>query len=104
MIPQLPQLQAHTDVNSNQQSAANASLRGGWLIFARICWLVLAVLALTVFVSSLPLYFADIQEMCNSYACDVGQLHLESALVLHNLGISVGSYAVFALVLTVFIA
>ncbi len=97
------QVQAHTVVNSDQQSAANARLHGGWLIFARICWLVLAVLALAVFVTGLPLYFANLQVVCNSYTptCNVGQLSLQSALVLQSLGISVGGYAVFALLLTI---
>jgi hypothetical protein len=106
MNPLMTQLRVrgHTVVNSDQPNSANARLRGGWLVFARICWLVLAALALTVFVSSLPLYFADLQEVCNSYACNGGQLHLESAQVLQNVGISVGSYAVFTLVLTVMIA
>lgn len=106
MNPLLTQLRVRgqTSVNSDQHSVANARLRGGWLVFARICWFVLAALALVIFVSSLPLYFADLKEVCNSYSCDVGQVHIESALVLHNLGISVGSYAVFALVLTVVIA
>ncbi len=103
MNPHLTQLQAHTVKDSDQQSAANVRLRGGLLVFARIAWLVLAALAMTVFVSGLPLYFADIQEVCNANSCDTGQLHLESAQVLHNLGISVGNYAVFALVMTILI-
>jgi WD domain, G-beta repeat len=99
-------MRGQKSVNSDQHSITNAHLRGGWLVFARICWFVLAALALTVFVSSLPLYFADIQSACDAYSpwCQVGQLHLGSALVLHNLGISVGSYAVFAFVLTIVIA
>jgi hypothetical protein len=72
------QVQAHTVVNSDQQSAAEARLRGGPLILARICWLALAVLSLTVFIVSLPLYFADIQVVCNTPSlCDVGQLLLQ---------------------------
>src|SRR6266566_6687656 len=95
------QVQAHTVANSDQQSAANARLHGGWLIFARICWLVLAALALIVFASSLPPYFTNLQQVCNSYSCSNGQLRLQSAQVLQNLGVSAGLYAVFVLVLTI---
>ncbi len=100
------QAPAHVAVNIDQQSAVGARLRGGWLVFVRISWLVLAALALIVFVASLPLYFEDIQSVCNAYSasCDVGQLHLESAQILQNLGISVGNYAVFTIILTIIIA
>jgi len=103
MNPQLTQLQVQrsTSVNSDQQSAANARLHGGWLIFARICWLVLAVPAVPIFVTGLPPYFANLQAACNSYSCNYGQLRLQSTQLLQNLGISLGAYALFALVLTV---
>ncbi len=95
------QVQAHTVVSSDQQSAANARLHGGRLVFARICWLVLAVLAVPIFVTGLPLYFANLQVACNSYSCNYGQLRLQSAQLLQNLGISLSAYALFALVLTI---
>src|SRR6266851_4148065 len=101
-----PQAQEHAAVNIDRQSAASSRLRGGWLVFVRISWLVLAALALIVFVAGLPPYFEDIQSVCNAYSayCDVGQLHLESAQILQNLGISVGNYAVFTIILTIIIA
>ena len=99
------QVQAHTVVTSDQQRAANARLHGGPLILARICWLVLAVLSLTIFIAGLPLYFADIQLVCNTpSSCDVGQLLFQSTQVLQNLGISVGGYAVMAIVMAITIA
>jgi hypothetical protein len=101
MNPHLTQSQAHTVVNSDQQNAANARLRGGRLVFARISGLLLAALALSVFVTGLPLYFANLQVICNSYSCKYGQLLLQSAQVLQNLGIPIDAYAVFALVLTI---
>jgi hypothetical protein len=101
MYPHLTQSQAHTVVNSDQQSAANTRLRGGWLIFARICWLVLAAPAVPIFFTGLPPYFANLQVACNSYSCNYGQLRLQSAQLLQNLGISLGAYALFALVITI---
>ena len=95
------QAHARTDVNSDQHSAVGARLRGGWLVFVRISWLVLAAFALAAFVTGLPQYFTNLQEVCNSYTCGYGQLLLQSAQVLQNLGTSVGVYAVFALVLTI---
>jgi len=95
------QVQSHTVVSSDQQSAANARLRGGRLVFARICWLVLAAPAVPIFVTGLPLYFANLQVACNSYSCNYGQLRLQSAQLLQNLGISLSAYALFALMLTI---
>ncbi len=95
------QVQAHTVVSSDQQSAANARLHGGRLVFARICWLILAAPAVPIFVTGLPLYFANLQVACNSYSCNYGQLRLQSAQLLQNLGISLSAYALLALVLTI---
>ncbi len=55
MNPLLTQLQtqAHTAVNSEQQSAADNRLYGRWLLFARMLWIAIFVLTLVVFCANL---------------------------------------------------
>src|SRR6266852_1956459 len=55
MNPLLTQLQtqAHTAVNSEQQSAADNRLYGRWLLFARMLWMAIFVLTLVVFCANL---------------------------------------------------
>src|SRR5260370_7954678 len=45
-----PQAQAHPAVNIDQQSAANAHLRGRWLILARMLWFATFVLSFPSFI------------------------------------------------------
>src|SRR5690242_13078477 len=72
-------------------------------VLARIAWFALVAFALAVFATGLPQYFTSLHEVCHSslHACSSGQLLLQSAQLLQNVGISVGVYAMFALVLTV---
>src|SRR6266566_4543950 len=64
--------------SSNQQVAADTRLYGRWLMFARVGWFVLVVLALAVFVASLPVYIVQLQSVCNGTACATGQLTFRS--------------------------
>jgi len=48
-----PQAQAHAAVNIDQQSAANAHLRGRWLILARMLWCATFVLSFAYFIVSM---------------------------------------------------
>jgi hypothetical protein len=101
MHRQITQLQEQADGNSGQHGTLGARLRGRLLVFARICWLALAAFSLTAFVTGLPQYFTNLQVVCYVSPCGYGQLLPQSAQILQNLGISVGFYAGFALVLTI---
>ena len=75
-----PSASAQATVNAALHRATNTRLRGPWLVLLRLAWVVLSVLALIIFMASLPVYFASQQK---SYM--VG-------------------YAVFLLVLSIFVA
>jgi WD40 repeat protein len=98
-----PQAQAHTDVNSDQQSVANTRLHGRWLILARVVWLALVIFTLVFFFTGLLVYATHLREVCTSPAtswitsCRLGQLLTASVQVFH---LSVESYGVFNVVLT----
>ncbi len=66
--------------SSDRPGAPDTLLRGYWLAFLRVAWVVLSVLACIIFIASLPGYFTD---------------QLKSYLV---------GYAVFLLTLGIFVA
>jgi hypothetical protein len=51
------------DEMSTRASTSATILRGRWLIVARAAWLIIATLALGVFVASIPAYIADILQL-----------------------------------------
>jgi len=89
----------HGGISSARVEAS--SLPGGWMRALRALWLVIAVLALGLFVTSLPEYYALIQRPCHaSTTCNIaGALTAQSLQQLAALGLSPQSYAAL---LTVF--
>src|SRR6266699_1436096 len=86
--------------SSNQQVAADTRLYRRWLMFARVGWFVLVVLALAVFVASLPVYIVQLQSVCNGTACATGQLTFQIVETLRKLGLSIGSYVAISITFT----
>ena len=90
-----------TTRSHNSRSAEGTRLHGGWLVFSRIVWVAVVVFSLSIFIVSLPAYFAQLQTVCTGDACvySYGQLTPGSAQALHNLGLSIDTYAVSILAL-----
>lgn len=85
-----------------QQSEASTRLSGTWLVLARVGWVVMALLALSILIVGLPAYFTQVQTPCGSAAaCTIhGTLAPEGMRALQALGVSAGTYAAFLVVLT----
>jgi hypothetical protein len=83
---------------------ADTRLYGRLLLLARIVWLGLVVLTLGVWLASLPDYFTELQTVCRLAACSFEQLSSDKVVSLQHLGVSVGDYATFIVVLTVLLA
>ncbi len=73
--------------------AARWQLRGGWRVAARAAWLATALLALAVFVATLPDAYAKYVAVCTGPACDASDLTPEGARQIAALGLSVGFVA-----------
>ncbi|HET9921264.1 MAG TPA: hypothetical protein VFQ30_15570 [Ktedonobacteraceae bacterium] len=80
---------------------ANTRLKGYWLIVARIGWVACAVLTLTVFFASMPVYVAQLQTICFGTACAYRQLSPEQVTTLHALGLSLGWYTAYTVALAI---
>jgi hypothetical protein len=79
------------------------SLRGRWLLLARVAWVVVAVLTVVVFVSGLPSEFARLRVPCTeATSCAwVPRLSAHDARELGELGISVDFFAAYFVALEV---
>src|SRR5258706_1370039 len=84
---------SHTHGGTRAQSAeaSGTSLRGRWLVMARIVWGVLVVLTLVSLVLSLPGYpsfLANMQTPCNGSQCNGTERSPEGLQTLHILGLT----------------
>ena len=71
------------------------------LAFARVACIIVGMLALGLFVITLPTYFAYMQQLCTPTSCIYGQLPVGSTLALHSLGLSLHTYAVLFVTLLI---
>ncbi len=77
---------------------------GRWLGIARAAWVTTTVLAVTLFVASLPAYYDLLRTACTGSACISLQLTPKGMHALQELGLSAGFYAAYSLALGVLFA
>ncbi len=81
-------------------SASDTRLHGGLLVLARSVWILIVALTLGLFIAALPMLSRQLQTMCvSATACPSGQLSPTGLQTIHDLGFSVGGYAVYTLTL-----
>ena len=80
-------------------STVNTRLHGRSLQFARIGWLVLVILTLSIFFASLPAYIDLLHTPCVGLACGYQQLSPEQAATLEGIGLFPGVFIVFSVTL-----
>jgi hypothetical protein len=90
-----------TTISRSSRGAEGTRLHGRRLVLARGVWVAVVVFTLSIFLLSLPAYFAQLQTVCVSDTCvyAYGQLTPGTAQALQNLGLSIGGYAVSILAL-----
>ena len=92
-----------TTRSRSSRGAESTRLHGRQLVLARVVWVAVVVFTLSIFLLSLPAYFAQLQTVCVSDTCvyAYGQLTPGTAQALQNLGLSTGGYAVSILALAI---
>jgi hypothetical protein len=92
-----------TTKSRGSRSAEGTRLHGRRLVIVRIVWVAVVVFTLSIFMLSLPAYFAQLQTVCVGDTCvySYGQLTPGTAQALQNLGLSTGGYAVSILALAI---
>ena len=81
-----------------RQSEVGTRLHGGWLILARIVWIVMVVLSLTISIIDIPLQFARLHIVCVGSDC-AQQLTVSIVRDLHKLNLSVDFFAASVIIL-----
>jgi len=91
-------------VTPDRDSTTNKRLRGRLLTLARIAWIVMAALALGLFVLGIPAEFAQFQTACAPDECANRQLSQEDLRALGGFGVSLGFYAPYAVAVDIIFA
>ena len=87
--------EATADVPDGAKRPADTTLRGRWLLVARMAWVAVAVLAVGLFIAGLPFNYDESVTVCTEVDCDAERLLPEDAEALRDLGLSEGFYAWF---------
>jgi hypothetical protein len=88
--------------STDTQSEHHTQLSGTKLILARTICVALFGFCLTVFIADLPGSFTQLHVVCESSDCALLQLTPTSVLVLRQVGLTVESYAILSLALSIF--
>jgi signal transduction histidine kinase len=80
--------------------AASVQIAGRWLLAARILWMSLAVMTVTLLLVAIPLRYEQYTEICSSKPCDF-QLSADEADAIQDIGISRSGFALYAIALEV---
>jgi hypothetical protein len=96
-----PLLTTKTTISSDRQSEAGTRLYDRRLVLARVAWVSLVLLMLSIYAFLLPPYFELLQSICTGAACALVQPTPQTAQVIQHLGLSVTSYALISLVLAI---
>src|SRR5260221_429278 len=92
-------VQSETVVRSASSSMADTRLRGGWLVLARVVWGAVVVLALGLFIASIPTTFAALHMLCTAPSCTPsGPLTPDDVRELQAVGLSMDFYATYIVV------
>src|SRR5712691_4850436 len=92
-------VQSETGVRSASSSMADTRLRGGWLVLARVVWGAVVVLALGLFIASIPTNFAALHMLCTAPSCTTsGPLTPDDVRELQAWGLSMDFYATYFVV------
>jgi signal transduction histidine kinase len=95
---------APATATAERSSAAGRRLRGRSLGLARTAWVGLALLTLGLFIVAVPAEFALFRTVCTPGDCAAGQVSEPTVRVLQDLGLSLRSYAAYAVALDVVFA
>ncbi len=89
-------------IRDEQRDERDTRLHGSWLVLMRVTWVVVVVLAVGLFIVSVPFNFAMSHAMCTTASCsNSNQLTLDQVHQLQHLGLSLDFYATFSSVLTI---
>jgi signal transduction histidine kinase len=99
-----PFARAPATMTPDKDLAANQRLRGRSLTLARIAWIVVAALTLSLFIVGIPSEFAQYHTACAPAECANRQLSQEDLRALQGFGLSLGTYGAYAVAVDIIFA
>src|SRR5205814_3721066 len=95
---------APTAIAESRERHSYARLHGRWLVLARVVWVAVVVLALGLFIASIPTTFASLHMLCTAASCsNVGQ-PTDYVQELQAVGLSMDFYATYIVVFIIVFA
>lgn len=85
--------------NRKPHSQVGKSVRGHFLVLARIMWVAVALMILAILIIGIPAVFHYLQAVCTGTVCNGPQFSPQQARGLRNLGLSLTFYAGYLLAL-----
>ena len=85
----------------NSQSEADTQLHGRKLILARTAWAIIAVIAVALWVASIPLDYAENLTVCTKALCPNQLATPDMVRALHSAGLSLQFYALYGTTLSI---
>src|SRR5919107_95275 len=79
-------------------------LSGRLLVVARALWIVIALVAVSLFIAAVPAEFAQLRVPCPTASCPTGQLRPAGLRALEDLGLSLDSFAAYSVAMDVVFA
>src|SRR5438270_1725076 len=90
---------APTAMTESPERHSYARLHGSWLVLARVVWVAVVVLALGLFIASIPTTFADLHILCTAASCSyVVQPTADYVRELRAFGLSLDFYVTYIVV------
>jgi hypothetical protein len=87
-------------IGQKQCSTEKARLFGSRLVLARIAWVALMMLIIAFLFANIPVYFEQLHTVCTRSLCAHWELTPANAHALQQVGLSINTYAVFNLMLS----
>ncbi len=81
-----------------EPGTTHTRLSGRWLLLARVAWLSVAALGITLTILSIPIFFAQVQQGCTGAASDNPCLSPQDLQALEQLGLSPAFFATILIV------
>jgi hypothetical protein len=95
-----PSVSPTTAMSAQESPGTETRLHGSWLLIARVGWIVLTLLILTLNVIMIPRYYAVLQAHCQpDPQCFALQLNAYDRQFLHQSGLSLGFLAAYQVIL-----
>jgi hypothetical protein len=96
-----PQLLAEKIVGPNLQNEADTQLHGHKLMLARTAWVIVALIAVALWVAYVPLRFAELQTVCAITSCPDQIATPDMVQALQGVGLSIHFYAIYTITIEI---